>query len=53
MVGTGNFRFTSCGTGHMTLVFNAAMRANGFTPLEYDIRRDLLTPGIEGPTPTR
>jgi hypothetical protein len=51
--GTGTFSFTSCGNGHMALVPNQVMQANGFTPLEYDIKRDLLTPGIECPTSTK
>ena len=49
--GTGTFRFTSCGAGHITLVPNEVMQNNGFTNLEYDIKRDILIPGIECPTP--
>lgn len=48
--GTGTFSFTSCGAGHIALFPNEVMLANGFTSLEYDIKRDLLTPGIECPT---
>lgn len=49
--GTGTFRFTSCEAGHMALVPNEVMQNNGFTNLEYDIKRDILKPGIECPTP--
>jgi cytochrome c2 len=51
--GTGTFTFTSCGAGHIALVPNEVMLNNGFTSLEYDIKRDILTPGIECPTPTK
>jgi len=51
--GTGTFTFTSCGAGHIALVPNEVMINNGFTSLEYDIKRDILTPGIECPTPTK
>jgi len=50
--GTGTFTFPSCGAGHILLLPNSAMQADGFTDLEYDIARDVLTPGIKCPTPT-
>ena len=49
--GTGIFKFSSCGAGHIALAPNAAMRSEGFTNLEYDINRSLLTPGVACPTP--
>jgi hypothetical protein len=50
--GTGSFLFSSCTAGAMSLLPNSAMQALGFTPLAYDLRRDLLTSGIACPTPT-
>ncbi len=51
--GTGTFSFSSCGSGHISLMPNGVMQGNGFTNLEYDINRDLLIPGIACPTPTQ
>jgi hypothetical protein len=50
--GTGTFTFNSCGAGHIALAPNDVMLNNAFTNLEYDIKRDILIPGIECPTPT-
>jgi len=50
--GTGTFRFTSCGAGHIALKPNMEMQNRFFTDLEYDIKRDILIPGIECPTAT-
>lgn len=50
--GTGSFRFTSCGAGHISLMPNADMQNRFFTNLEYDINREILIPGIECPTPS-
>lgn len=47
--GTGTFKFTSCAAGHFTLSPNQVMQDNGFTSLEYDIKRDILIPGIQCP----
>lgn len=48
--GTGLFTLTSCGAGHILLT--PAVGMMNFTVLEYDINRDLTTPGITCPTPT-
>ena len=48
--GTGTFSFTSCGAGHILLKPNMEMQNRFFTDLEYDIKRDILIPGIECPT---
>ena len=49
--GTGTFTFTSCVSGHIALVPNANMQANGFTNLEYDITREgIVDYLIECPT---
>ena len=50
--GTGTFLFSSCTAGTMSLMPNAGMQTMGFTPLAYDLKRDLLTSGIACPTPT-
>jgi len=49
--GTGTFTFTSCGAGHISLTPNVVMQGDGFTDLEYDINRSILTPGVACPTP--
>jgi mono/diheme cytochrome c family protein len=48
--GTGLFTFTTCGAGHILLT--PAVGMMNFTVLEYDINRDLTSPGIVCPTPT-
>ena len=50
--GTATFRFISCGADQVSLVPNTDMLHTGFTDLQYEINRDLLIPGIVGPTPT-
>ena len=45
--GTATFMFTSCGAGHISLTPDASQ--TGFTALEYDINRSLLTPGVKCP----
>jgi len=47
--GTATLTFTSCEAGHVAFAPNAEMQALGFTPLEYDINRDILIPGIQCP----
>ena len=49
--GIASFMFTSCESGTLSLVPNAEMLQMGFSPLAYDLRRDLLTSGIACPTP--
>jgi len=45
--GTATFTFTSCGAGHVLLTPDTSQ--SGFTELEYDIKRDLLIPGVKCP----
>jgi hypothetical protein len=47
--GTGTLTFTSCVAGHVSFAPNAEMQALGFTNLEYDLNRDILTYGIQCP----
>lgn len=47
--GTGTFTFTSCSAGHMALVPNTDMQGRGFTDLAYDLKRDIVTPGVACP----
>lgn len=49
--GTATFTFLSCGSGNISLVPDETHMGMGFTPLAYDITRDLITSGIECPTP--
>lgn len=48
--GSGEFSFPSCSNGHVSLTPGPEGTALGFTNLEYDLSRDLLTSGIECPT---
>jgi len=49
--GIAKFTFTTCGAGHVLLT--PAVGTMNYTVLEYDINRDLTTPGVTCPTPTR
>jgi hypothetical protein len=49
--GSGTFTFTSCSSGQMSFVPNMDMQGEGFTDLAYDLRRDLIDPGVACPTP--
>lgn len=48
--GAGVFTFPGCDNGHVALTPGPEGIALGFTNLEYDLSRDLLTSGIECPT---
>ena len=48
--GTATFTFPSCSAGSFTLTPNAAMIADGFTEIGYDIKRDLTQNGLQCPT---